>query len=291
MRKFAVLFAALWLLLAMPATQAEASYYWFQIKDENQRPITSGFNCQVITVASQTHDVVFTNNTYDVQKTNPVNPNSQGVISFATSASTVDVSCWGQSGISQGATAKLKSGTETDHVIVMNTNDEAKHLRIFWDSNISKGAEVNTGIDLPIGALVDDAWIEVATAAAFASVSVGLLSTDASGDADGFCRSQGADFAQPPGRFFRCEASATVGVTGAGQRFNYSSSTRGVLLGLTTPGNLSVTVNGTDIASLGQNREFSYEIKPGGSRRVTYMTNDRGAAGYIHLWYRELRRR
>lgn len=273
------------------AMQADAGFYWFQVKDENQRPITSGFTCHVITVASKTHDVVFTDTSYLTQKTNPVVPNSQGVCAFATSATTVDVAVWGTSGAAKGATGKLKDATETDHQIAINTNAPSKHLRIFWDSNISKGAEVNTGIDLPVGALVDDIWVEVATSAAGASVSVGLLSTDASGDADGFCRSQGADFAAVPGQFFRCEASHTTGTTSAGQRFNFSSSTRGVLLGITTPGNLGGTAAGVDIASIGQNREFQHQVKEGASKRITYLSNDKGASGYIHLFYKELRRR
>ncbi len=294
MRKFAVLFAALCLLLALPAVRADATYYWFQVKDQNLQPITSGFTCHVITTASITHDTLFTDNAYGTQKTNPVNPNSQGVCSFATNATTVDVSVWGTAGKAKGATGKADDATETDHVIVINTNAPTKHLRLFWDRGISKGAEVNTGVDLPVGAVVDDVWIEVATGTARASVSVGLLSTDASGDADGFCASVRADLAVAPGQFFRCAASRTA-FTNVGMQtkygdnaFYWSSSTRGVYLGAWAKG----ADGGYAWASYGISAEFPYTIPQETARRITYTTNDIGGhAGYIHLFYKELRNR
>ena len=294
MRK--ILVSLVGLLLLVGASVADSAVFNFVVRDEQNRPIATGYTVQVYTIASTgAPDTIYPDTDYSKSMTNPMNPSANGSFKFATSASTVDIVVWGYQGRAMGATARVDDMTDQDHIIVLNTQQVNKHLRFFWDANISQGAEINTGILLPVGTIIDDIFVEVATALVNASVSVGLLSTQASGDADGFCRSQGVDFAAVPSQIFRCEASATTGVTGAGQRYTYSSSTRGVLLGLTTPGNLALTVNGTDIASIGQNMEKSHIIKQGAANVVTYMTNDKshdaGPAGWVHLFYRELKAR
>ena len=299
MKKYAVWLGLLCLLLALPVARAEAAYYWFQVKDENLQPITSGFTCHVITVASQNVDVVFTDNAYGTQKTNPVNPNSQGVCAFATSSSTVDVSVWGTAGKAKGATAKITGAADTDHVIVMNTTLPTKHLRLFWDRSISKGAETDTGVDLPIGAMVDDVWIEVATGSALASISVGLLSTEASGNREGFCTNQGTDHGAAPFQMFRCQASRTrvAAIEGAGgnERYYYHSNTRGVLLASWARGQSTLPVGDyltRAISSNGQYQEYPLVIQQAGAKSVVYQTRDiSNSAGWIHIFYREFRSR
>lgn len=38
------------------AAPVEAGYYFFQVRDEQGRAVTSGFKCQIYTVASRTQD-------------------------------------------------------------------------------------------------------------------------------------------------------------------------------------------------------------------------------------------
>lgn len=299
MRKVISILGAL-LLLAFIASPAESATYWFQVKDEQGRAVTSGFTAQVYTAASTTHDAVFTDSTYKTARTNPVNPDSSGVVKFATSDSTVDIVVWGTGGRVKGAVGRVDDLTDTDHVVVLLTNQVEKHLRLFWDSALSNGAEKDTGVDLPTGAMVIDAWVEVATAAVRASVSVGLLSTEASGNASGFCASQGADSAAAPGQWFRCEASRSAVTTVEGARgheaFYYSSNTRGILLASYARGQNSLTGADTTagvmaMSSRGMYSEHPHVVQQGAATSITYTTNHRTSAGYIHLFYKELRRR
>ena len=289
------------------AAPVDAAYYFFQVRDEQGRAVTSGFKAQIYTVASRTQDALFSDVTYSTLKTNPVNPDANGVVTFATSASTVDVLVYADSGNARGAVARVVALTDKDHTIILDTQKTEKQLRFYFDADVSRGAAVDTGIDLPKGAVVEDVWIEVATGFALSSVSVGLLSTEASGDTDGFCISQGVDqtWGVTPGytdsAFFRCEASRSRSTAaegaGGGERFYYASNTRGALLSSWTRGQLSLPVGdlGTlRLASNGQYQETLHFVRPGAATSIVYMTNDRqttsrGAAGFITIFYRALR--
>ncbi len=51
---------------------------------------------------------------------------------------------------------------------------------------VKKTAEFDSGVDLPTGARVKDVIVQVTTAAESSTIDVGILSTEAGGDADGF---------------------------------------------------------------------------------------------------------
>lgn len=302
MKRFVGIVLAALLLVGLSVMPANAAWYWFQVKDEQDRAITSGFTCQVYTAASQEHDVVFADTQFQTQKTNPVNPDSNGVCSFATDATTVDVVVWGNSGDAQGAVARVKAISDKQHKVVLNEQQEVKHLRFFWDRNISKGAEVNTGITLPVGAVVLDAFLEVATGYPNVRVSVGLLSTEASGNAAGFCASAGADYSFAPSYFRRCEASRgqslSLDLATAG-KFFWSSNTRGIFLASYSGGGTLPPIGGNlqdQTSSIGQYAEYFHMVEQGAAKTLTYTTNDpptigQAAAGYVHIFYRELRAR
>lgn len=287
------------------AAPVEAAYYFFQVRDEQGRAVTSGFKCQIYTQASRTQDALFSDVTYSTLKTNPVNPDANGVCTFATSASTVDVLVYADSGNARGAVARVVALTDKDHTIILDTQKPEKQIRFFFDEKISRGAAVDTGIDLPKGAVVRDVWIEVATGFALSSVSVGLLSTEASGDTDGFCVSQGVDQTWglapglPDSAFFRCEASRTTKTAaeglGGAEGFHYSSNTRGVLLASFARGQQSVPPAYSVLrASGGFYQEYPHFVRPGAATSIVYQTNDRGggtagAVGWISIFYHALR--
>jgi len=304
MKRILTLICALAFLWAMVAP-VDAGYYQFQIRDEQGRSITSGVKVQIYTVASRSPDALFTNTNYGTVKTNPVDPDSNGVVSFATSASTVDVLVYGQSGNARGAVARVVGLTDKDHTVILDTQKTEKQIRFYFDANISRGGETDTGIDLPLGAVVTDVWIEVATGFALSSVSVGLLSTEASGDTNGFCVSQGADQTwgtaanRPDSAFFRCEASRTTrpaveGMLG-NEGFIYSSNTRGALLASFVIGQTQFPLAPlVTVTSQGRYTEFPHFVRPGAAGSIVYQTNDRhttsqGAAGWISIFYRALR--
>jgi len=306
MKRILTLICAMAFLWAF-AAPVDAGYYFFQVRDEQGKAITSGFKCQIYTLASRSPDAMFTNTNYGTAKTNPVNPDANGVCTFATSASTVDVLVYADSGNARGAVARVVALTDKDHTVILDTQKTEKQLRFYFDADVSRGAAVDTGIDLPKGAVVSDVWVEVATGFALSSVSVGLLSTEASGDTDGFCVSQGVEQTWgtaanlPDPSFFRCEASRSRATAaegaGGGEKFYYSSNTRGVLLSSWTRGQLSLAVGdlGTlRLASNGQYQETPHLVRPGAASSIVYMTNDRqttsrGAAGWVTIWYRALR--
>lgn len=300
MRK--ILFSLVGILLLVGV--ADAAVFNFQVRDEQGRPIATGFTAQVYTIASTAApDVVYPDTTYTTSITNPMVPDARGSFKFATSQNTVDIVIWGHGGRAMGATARVDDLTDQDHVIILDTQNVNKHLRIFWDVGISKGSEVNTGIQLPAGTVIDDIFIEVVSAVAKASVSVGLLSTLASGDADGFCVSMGADFAAVPGQFFRCEASTSrsgaIDGQGGREKIYYSSNTRGALIASFVPGQNTMGALGVGgtfaYASSGFYREYPLVLKQGMSSIISYTTNDitpgTNAAGYIHIFLRELKNR
>ncbi|HAM41495.1 MAG TPA: hypothetical protein DCP69_09200 [Candidatus Omnitrophica bacterium] len=292
-------------VIGVLAAPVEAAYYFFQVRDEQGRAVTSGFKAQIYTVASRTQDALFSDVTYSTLKTNPVNPDANGVVTFATSASTVDVLVYADSGNARGAVARVVALTDKDHTIILDTQKPEKQIRFYFDADISRGAAVDTGIDLPKGAVVNDVWIEVATGFALSSVSVGLLSTEASGDTDGFCVSQGIDqtWGLAPGlpdpAFFRCEASRTMKSAADGllgnEGFHYSSNTRGVLLASFSRGQNTFPVTaGVQTASHGVYQEYRHFVRPGAATSIVYMTNDRqttsrGAAGWVSIFYHALR--
>lgn len=299
MKRFVAITAAALLLVALAFTPAQAAWYYFQVQDEQGRPITSGFVAQVYTtVSSSAADAIFGNPGMTTVKTNPINPDSNGVVTFATNAGTVDVVIWGQTGNAQGAVARVKGITDREHRVTLNTQNEEKHLRFFWDRAISKGAEVSTGIQLPVGAMVTDVWVEVATGGVFGgrrptSVSVGLLSTEASGDTDGFCSGQAAEKSFQGGytKYFRCAASMSRTVALEGLQGNdtvyYSSNTRGALL---ASFNMGQRTPDYGIVSKGFYVEYPHVVQEGAANTIVYQTTDViGAAGYIHIFYKELR--
>jgi len=129
--------------------------------------------------------------------------------------------------------------------------------------------EADTGIDLPAGSIVTDVLIDVVTNASGATIDVGLLSTESSGNADGFV--DGASCATAT----KVRPGATV-TTGSSEVY-LSASTRGVLL-------VDTFTAGADSAGdVGTYVEKNH-VCDGTTVSVTYTTSDHTVAGYIYLF-------
>jgi hypothetical protein len=105
---------------------------------------------------------------------------TDGGISFFSTAESHDVLVAHSDGSNT-----VETITPTIHTIVLDRSSIEKCL-IFPMVFNAGGTEVDTGLDLPLGALVHDVAVEVTTADATETVNIGLLSTETNGDVDGF---------------------------------------------------------------------------------------------------------
>jgi len=83
-----------------------------------------------------------------------------------------------------GAAYFYKSVSPSRHRLDIDPFDKSYMLVLPFGA--SDNTEVDTGIDLPSGLLVTDAYIKVTTTDASETLDVGLLSSESGGDADGF---------------------------------------------------------------------------------------------------------
>ena len=124
----------------------------------------------------------------------------------------------------------------------------------------SEAAEVDTGIDLPAGVMVTGAFVEVTTAVADGTIDVGLLSTEASGDADGFLN----------------------GVSCATAGFIMPINQAAVAATLTAGELISTAIKSADSTAI----FFAFpktHVTYGTAKSITYTTADKKIAGNIYL--------
>lgn len=251
-----------------------ANYYWLQVRDELDNPITSGVTCHVLTISTMnTAPTIYTNVTLATTATNPITGDGSGLCTWygPTSTATYDVVVYHQRGI-----ARLEAVSTTDHLVRINKYTPWKQVRFPFSQNIT---ETNTGLALPQGALVLDLLIETTTAVANAQIHVGLLSTESGGSLTGFANGAAistAGFLRPQA------ATATFSSANCTARTYYNTNTRGTLLadfqtGSCTGGN----------GHTGLYREFPYSVTSGGAKTLSYQTSPLAAAGYVHIFYIE----
>lgn len=121
--------------------------------------------------------------------------------------------------------------------------------------------EVSTGFVIPAGAVVNDVYIEVATAVAESTIDIGILSTETGGDADGFLDGESCATA---GKVQHVQFNATAG-----------SNTLGALL-------VAGDIKSADSTAL----YFSVpkqHVGDGVAKTVTYTTSNHAVAGYIWI--------
>jgi len=138
-------------------------------------------------------------------------------------------------------------------------------LKIPFTKNTS---EKNTAVVIPADMVVKDVLIDVTTAAGSSTIDVGLLSSEAGGDADGFV--DGASCASA----VKLRPGATV-TTGSNEVY-VSATTRGVLL-------VDTFTAGTDVATdVGTYFEKVHRTD-GTAKTISYTTSDHTVAGNIWI--------
>lgn len=134
----------------------------------------------------------------------------------------------------------------------------------------SGGTEVDTGLDLPLGAIVTDAKAEVVTVDATETVDIGLLSSETAGDADGFL------------------AAVSVATAGVPANYTYSTGSNEVYLSAVTYGVLLAGRSlGTDVATdVGSMARTHHHVTGANATSVTYTPSTSDTfAGYGYVWY------
>jgi len=264
----ALLLAAL--ALPLPAA-AQSLYFWVGVRDEYGAAVTSGVTCRVLTANSvSTNATVYTDAALASAATNPLTATSAGVCAWygADTTTSYDVIV---TAAAKGARARLQAVTVTDHSAILPSTWPYKYIRFPFAQNAS---ETDTGLDLPEGAMVQEVIVEVVTGVTSGTLTVGLLSSETGGDADGFVVALPAT----PAGFYGPGPTWTAGST----MKNYlSASTRGALLAAYTLG--------ADAA----NDPGSFAAKPhlvlsGNATSLTYSTSAHAVAGYVHVMYLEV---
>jgi hypothetical protein len=127
-----------------------------------------------------------------------------------------------------------------------------------------KTSEFDSGYDLPTGAVITDIVVEVTTNVAASTIDVGILSTEASGDANGFIDG------------LSCATAGTIATINANT--TTGNVTRGELI--------STKIKSADATPIYAAIPKTW-VCDGTSKSVSYTTSDHNIEGYIHIMYNE----
>lgn len=233
--------------------------------------VESGVLAFVYTAGTKTLATIYKNS----QRTALANP-----ITRASFASSRGVNFYGTANSydiyvahSDGTVGYFPGVTYSQHSVSIDRAQAAKHLVIPF--GVSDNAEVDTGIDLPYGALVHDAFVNVVTIDADETINVGLLSSETAGDADAFL------------------AAVSVATQGIPQNVAYTTGSNETYLSAVTFGaKLALFSLGNDVATdVGGMSRIRHSVTGANAKSVTY-TGSAGsdtAAGYIHLLFNVVR--
>lgn len=275
-------------LFLMAGAAFGANYdYWAQV----YRSTPTVFGTMSLTpVSSGVQFVVFTSGTTtaatitkygddaSTSVTNPVTAANfasatvcAGQVKFRSTASTVDVLVTDNAG---GYSAFADGMTVNDHRIVIDESTNAvKHGAVYYSATTT--AETSTGVQFDYDTAIHDVRLQVIGTAAGATMSVGLLSSETSGDADGFLA-------------LRSVATAgyvkDTGVVTGGTTYDYTpATTYGALL--------YTAITGVDSTAAGGGRSYlGHIISSANARTLTYSSSTTATTtGLIHYWFSRLK--
>lgn len=266
------------LLLAVPA-MADYSDYSYNIDVVDQRSLSTGDAGKLTTgVLAFVYDAgtkdlsTLYSNVARASLSNPITRAqfaTDDALKFYSASASHDIVL----AHSDGSMAKYASVSQSMHRLVLNRDGLDKVVVVAF--GVSSAAETDTGVDLPYGSHVTDVLVEVVTADSGQTLDVGLLSTETSGDANGFIAAitmTNTGFVKPQ-------------IVTEGSSESYVSTTSlGALMG-----NQAV---GTDAnEDTGQSLVTGHIVTGANAQSITY-TGDSGtdtAVGYIYVFFRHLR--
>lgn len=176
-----------------------------------------------------------------------------------------------------GFTAFVEDFDEFTHTIVIDQRPNLIHQGTIWFGGVTT-AEVDTGINFLGHSQILDVMVEVVTTASAATIDVGLLSTETSGDADGFRKGvllTNAGYIKD-----------TAVITDSGTTIDYTpASTYGALLVTAITGTGAQTYAGGGKSYIGHTILAPTSV----AHSLTYTGYSTTGAGYIHYWFTRTR--
>lgn len=244
-------------------------------------PISTNITFKVLTADSDTAATITRfGDEAGTSVTNPVTTTNfaaatvcNGMVKFRTTAATVDLIVVHVSG---GYSVVVKAFSPNDHKIVIDETPNIMHHGLIW-FGASDATETDTGIDFIYDTAIHDVWVEVVTTDSTETLDVGLLSSETSGDANGFRTLVSVATAGYP---------TDTGVITGGSNIDYTAvTTYGALLVTAITGSDAVATNG------GKSYIGPHIITGANAKSLTYTGSSGSdtAAGYIHYWFTVLR--
>lgn len=172
-----------------------------------------------------------------------------------------------------GYTAFVENFDAYQHTIVIDERPNILHHGMIW-FDATTTAETDTGIDFLADTMIHDVRVEVVTTASAKTLDVGLLSTETSGDADGF---------RDGVLLTTAGYVADTGVVTAGTTIDWTAaSTYGALL--------YKSIAGSDAVASGGGRSYlGHVVVSGKASSLTYSQSSTSGDGYIHYFFTRLR--
>jgi hypothetical protein len=250
--------------------------YDIQIRDQQSmgshaNPITDSVYVIVYDAGTKTLSTIYADK-LRTAKTNPISRSqfaTDDAIKFYSASASHDI-VFAHSDGSVGFKAGVTPNT---HQLYLDRTGSDKTLIVPFSA--SDNTETDTGVDLPYGALVYDAAVEVVTVDATETIDVGLLSSETAGDADGLL------------------VGVSVATAGIPARATYTTGSNETYLSAVTYGALLKAVSlGNDVATdVGSFARLTHYVTGSNAKSVTY-TGSAGsdtAAGYIYVFFKHLR--
>ena len=172
-----------------------------------------------------------------------------------------------------GYTAFVENFDAYQHTIVIDERPNIMHHGMIW-FDATTTAETDTGVDFLADTMIHDVRVEVVTTASAKTLDVGLLSTETSGDADGF---------RDGVLLTTAGYVADTGVVTAGTTIDWTAaSTYGALL--------YKSIAGSDAVASGGGRSYlGHVVVSGKASSLTYSQSSTSGDGYIHYFFTRLR--
>ncbi len=233
--------------------------------------ITSGVYVFVYSAGTKTLATIYSNEA-GVSKTNPITRTvfgTQQKVEFYCADSTVDIFIADD----KGNTAFIPSVPPTEHVLKLDRsgNDKCFVAPFLFNSG---GTEVDTGLDFPLNVMIYNALIEVVTTDASETISVGLLSSETAGDADGILAAVPTDNAA----FLKPWSNVDTTTE------DYISAPYfGALMGKGSAGTSAAN-------DFGQSGGAGHIVSGSNARSLVYLPSTSDTmAGYMYVFFRHLR--
>lgn len=297
MKKFFTILTVI-LALAVIAAPSEAGwkdmwayvYSWDGKLSTDGKPVltrlTSGVTFQVLRADYDTEETLYEfNDNAFTSLTNPVTTTNFASATVCNDrvAFRVDPTDSGDEDVdlivvdtSGGYTLFVEDFNQYIHTLIIDERPNILHHGVIWFTAAT--AETDTGIDFDYDTMIHDVRIEVITASSGTTLNVGLLSSETSGDLDGFLAeapltNTGYRYDSVGAAITRVDSSDRIGQSWYGALLASSQ-------GATTTYSSSAQ---------GNFRFYGHIVESANAVSLVYNASAAAGEGYIHYWFTRLR--